>query len=92
MAINSVIQVLFFAALAWFYLTVLPSWLGLKQTTIDFSTWQIAKSVLIFLGIPLVAGYLTRRYGEKLRGRAWYETTFLPKIGPWRCTDCCSPS
>jgi len=82
-AINSVIQVLFFAALAWFYLTVLPSWLGLKQTTIDFSTWQIAKSVMIFLGIPLVAGFLSRRYGEKLRGRAWYESTFLPRIGPW---------
>jgi len=82
-AINSVIQVLFFAALAWFYLAVLPGWLGLKQTTIAFSTWQIAKSVAIFLGIPLVAGFLTRRYGEKLRGRAWYETTFLPKIGPW---------
>ena len=82
-AINSVIQVLFFAGLAWFYLSVLPGWLGMKQTTVDASPWQIAKSVLIFLGIPLVAGYLTRRWGEKARGRAWYESTFLPKIGPW---------
>ncbi len=82
-AINSVIQVLFFAALSWFYLSVLPGWLGMNQTTIDTSTWQIAKSVLIFLGIPLVAGYLTRKYGEKARGRQWYESVFLPRIGPW---------
>ena len=82
-AINSVIQVLIFAVLAWFYLSVLPGWLGMNQTAITTSTWQIAKSVLIFLGIPLVAGYLTRRYGEKARGRQWYEQTFLPKIGPW---------
>jgi ACR3 family arsenite transporter len=82
-AINSVIQVLIFAALGWFYLSVLPGWLGLGQATIDTSPWQIAKSVLIFLGIPLVAGYLTRRYGEKARGREWYESTFIPKVGPW---------
>lgn len=82
-AINSVIQVLVFALLAWFYLSVLPGWLGMNQTAIAASTWQIAKSVLIFLGIPLVAGYLTRRYGEKARGREWYESTFLPRIGPW---------
>ena len=82
-AINSVIQVLIFAVLGWFYLTVLPGWLGMNQTAITTSTWQIAKSVLIFLGIPLVAGYLTRRYGEKAKGRQWYESTFLPRIGPW---------
>lgn len=82
-AINSVIQVCLFAVLAWFYLSVLPGWLGLSQTTIDISPWQIAKSVLIFLGIPLVAGFLTRRYGERARGRQWYESVFLPRIGPW---------
>ena len=82
-AINSVIQVLIFAVLGWFYLSVLPGWLGMNQTAIAASTWQIAKSVLIFLGIPLVAGYLTRRYGERARGREWYEQTFLPRIGPW---------
>lgn len=82
-AINSVIQVLFFAVLAWFYLSVLPGWLGMNQTSLDISMWQIAKSVLIFLGIPLVAGYLTRRYGEKAKGRKWYENTFIPRIGPW---------
>ena len=82
-ALNSVFQVVMFAVLGWFYLSVLPGWLGLAQTTIDTSPWQIAKSVLIFLGIPLLAGFLTRRYGEKAKGRAWYESTFLPKIGPW---------
>jgi len=82
-AINSVIQVFIFAVLAWFYLSVLPGWIGMNQTSLDISTWQIAKSVLIFLGIPLVAGYLTRRYGEKTKGRTWYENTFLPKVGPW---------
>ena len=82
-AINSVIQVLIFAGLGWFYLSVLPGWLGMDQSALDTSPWQIAKSVLIFLGIPLVAGYLTRRLGEKARGRDWYESKFLPRIGPW---------
>jgi arsenite transporter len=82
-ALNSVFQVIMFAVLGWFYLSVLPGWLGLEQTTIDTSPWQIAKSVLIFLGIPLLAGFLTRFFGEKFRGRAWYESAFLPRIGPW---------
>ena len=82
-ALNSVFQVVMFAVLGWFYLSVLPGWLGLDQASIDTSPWQIAKSVLIFLGIPLLAGFLTRRYGEKAKGRSWYETRFLPKIGPW---------
>ena len=82
-AINSVFQVVMFAVLGWFYLSVLPGWLGLEQTTISTSVWQIAKSVLIFLGIPLLAGFLTRRFGEKAKGREWYEEKFLPKIGPW---------
>jgi ACR3 family arsenite transporter len=82
-ALNSIFQVMMFAVLGWFYLSVLPGWLGLEQTTISTSPWQIAKSVLIFLGIPLLAGYLSRRLGEKAKGRAWYESTFLPKVGPW---------
>ena len=82
-AINSVFQVIMFAVLGWFYLSILPGWLGLEQTTLDVSPWQIAKSVLIFLGIPLVAGFLTRHFGERAKGREWYEGTFLPKIGPW---------
>jgi arsenical-resistance protein len=82
-ALNSIFQVVMFAVLGWFYLSVLPGWLGLEQTTITTSPWQIAKSVLIFLGIPLLAGYLSRRLGEKAKGRKWYESTFLPTIGPW---------
>ena len=82
-ALNSLFQVAMFAVLGWFYLSVLPGWLGLEQTTIRTSPWHIATSVLIFLGIPLLAGYLSRRLGERTKGRRWYETTFLPKIGPW---------
>jgi len=82
-ALNSVFQVVAFAGLGWFYLSVLPGWLGLEQTGIDASTWDIARSVLIFLGIPLLAGFLSRRVGERTRGRDWYETKFIPKVGPW---------
>ncbi len=82
-ALNSVFQVVMFAALGWFYLSVLPGWLGLDQTTISVSPWQIAKSVLIFLGVPLLLGYLSRRIGERTKGRDWYETRFLPRVGPW---------
>jgi arsenite transporter len=82
-ALNSIFQVVMFAALGWFYLSVLPGWLGLQQSAISTSPWQIAKSVLVFLGVPLLAGYLTRRFGEKAKGRNWYEATFLPRIGPW---------
>ncbi|MGW4634562.1 ACR3 family arsenite efflux transporter [Nocardia sp. NPDC004415] len=81
-ALNSLFQVVMFAALGWFYLTALPGLLGLEQTTIDTSPGQIARSVLIFLGIPLLAGFLTRRAGERARGRDWYESRFLPRIGP----------
>ncbi|MFL6055284.1 MAG: ACR3 family arsenite efflux transporter [Actinoallomurus sp.] len=81
-ALNSVFQVVAFAGLGWFYLNVLPGWLGLHQTHLNASTWDIARSVLVFLGIPLLAGYASRRLGEKTRGRSWYETRFLPKVGP----------
>ncbi|MGZ4637978.1 MAG: ACR3 family arsenite efflux transporter [Actinomycetes bacterium] len=81
-AINSVFQIVAFAALGWFYLQVLPGWLGLSQTRLDVSVWDIAKSVLVFLGIPLAAGYLTRTIGERAKGRDWYETRLLPRIGP----------
>lgn len=82
-ALNSVFQVIAFSALGWFYLTVLPGWLGLEQTGLDVSVWEIARSVLVFLGIPLVAGFLTRRLGEKAKGRTWYETTLIPRVGPF---------
>jgi ACR3 family arsenite transporter len=81
-AINSVFQILAFAALGWFYLQVLPGWLGLATTSAEFSVWAIVLSVLVFLGIPLLAGFLTRTFGERAKGRAWYEGQFLPKIGP----------
>ncbi|MFC8225179.1 ACR3 family arsenite efflux transporter [Streptomyces sp. NPDC057287] len=82
-ALNSLFQVVAFAALGWFYLSVLPGWLGLEQTALDVSVWEIARSVLIFLGIPLLAGFLTRRIGEKTKGRTWYETRLIPRIGPF---------
>jgi ACR3 family arsenite transporter len=83
-AINSVFQIFAFSVLAWFYLEILPEWLGLGEgEELDVSAAEIAISVLVFLGIPLVLGYLTRRIGEARRGREWYEATFLPRIGPW---------
>jgi ACR3 family arsenite transporter len=82
-AINSVFQVIAFGALGWFYLQLLPSWLGLPTTSAEFSFWAITVSVLVFLGIPLLAGFLTRTIGEKAKGRDWYENKFLPKLGPW---------
>ena len=81
-ALNSVFQVLAFGVLGWFYLRVLPGWLGLSTNDLHVSAWDIARSVLVFLGIPLAAGYLTRRFGERAKGRTWYEATFLPRIGP----------
>ncbi|MFC5818712.1 ACR3 family arsenite efflux transporter [Nonomuraea harbinensis] len=81
-ALNSIFQVVAFGALGWFYLQVLPGWLGLSQTALDVSMWDIAQYVLIFLGIPLIAGYLSRELGERTRGREWYESRFLPRIGP----------
>ncbi|TDD35976.1 ACR3 family arsenite efflux transporter [Actinomadura sp. KC06] len=81
-ALNSVFQVIAFGALGWFYLKVLPGWLGLATDDLHFSTGEIVVNVLVFLGVPLLAGYLTRRTGEKARGRDWYETRFLPRIGP----------
>ncbi len=82
-AINSVFQVVMFSVLGWFYLTVLPGWLGLGTQGLEVSVWQIALNVLVFLGVPLVAGFASRWIGEKRRGRAWYEEKFLPAVGPW---------
>jgi ACR3 family arsenite transporter len=82
-ALNSVFQVVAYAILGWFYLEALPQWLGLADgTTLDISVWSIAKTVLIFLGLPLLAGYLTRLWGERVKGVDWYENVFLPRIGP----------
>jgi arsenite transporter len=82
-AVNSVFQVIAFGALGWFYLQLLPTWLGLPTTSAGFSVGAITASVLVFLGIPLLAGFATRTLGERLRGRDWYESQLLPRIGPF---------
>ena len=81
-AVNALFQVVAFAGLGWFYLQVLPGWLGLRQQGLGVSTWDVARSVLVFLGVPLLAGFLSRTLGERVRGREWYESRFLPRIGP----------
>lgn len=81
--LNSIFQVAAYAFLGYFYLETLPGWLGLEQTAIDFELWHIARSVLIFLGIPLLLGALTSVIGRRRKGDAWYEQQFLPRIGPW---------
>lgn len=81
-AINSVFQVLMFGVLGWFYLQILPSWLGLETTSVEFSFFSILTAVLVFLGIPLLAGVLSRIIAERVKGRAWYEETFLPAVSP----------
>jgi len=81
-AINSILQVLIYALLGTFYLQVLPGWLGLESQVLSFSFWEIAKAVLVFLGIPLVAGFLTRQIGVGSKGIRWYEERFIPRIAP----------
>jgi ACR3 family arsenite transporter len=81
-ALNSVFQILTYSVLGWLYLTVVPRWFGADTAALDVSMGQIARSVLIFLGVPLLAGYLTRRILVAKRGVAWYETSFLPRLGP----------
>ncbi|MBL3688931.1 ACR3 family arsenite efflux transporter [Leucobacter chromiireducens] len=82
-AMNSVFQVVAFSLLGWLYLSVLPSWLGLDSQGLEVSIGQIALNVLVFLGVPLLAGFVSRWIGEKRRGREWYEERFLPGVGPW---------
>ena len=81
-AINSIFQILAYALLGTFYLAILPGWLGLDTQDVAFSTWGITKAVLIFLGIPLILGFLTRQIGVSRKGRDWYDNTFAPKIAP----------
>ncbi|MFJ6267660.1 ACR3 family arsenite efflux transporter [Lysinibacillus xylanilyticus] len=81
-AFNSIFQIVTYSIFAYFFLNVLPGWFGLENFNVYISMWEITKSVLIYLGIPFAAGFLTRLIGIQTKGKEWYEEKFLPKISP----------